>query len=663
VAFLYLGCGGEIGDITGIASHASSVDSHATGSATSEIKVKPTSVVGHWYLTVDGARATLVVEQPTQDGPLHATVTTETAGAAAMPVDQLSYNPADGRLVFRVLGGGQAQRGWYLMEVKDGIATGRLAPVITDAPPSDLLAYNLQLIGWQEEAFAHDIVPRVFDLTIDGTTRAILRIDDDGLGGSRPLHDAISTGMRRQFMGQLKVYASSGIADEQLAENVSISHWDGRSLVFARMTSAPTNVFSGSVSGRLLGGTITADSRPSGSWTGERTEVLTHGLGQRSPAWMANWQVRTRARLARLAMDGNPQPLTTSVTTVRTIAPLPQVATIDGRDDNSGQWPQRYQLSELAFSFTLPDPAGGAAPISRQAHGYMAVPTTPPPAGGFPVAVALNGHWGSALQTFDPQNMYWYSDAFARRGYVVVAVDVGHRPLADRVWIYGDTQVGDDPANGNGTHPAIKAPGLASAWEEEGERVWDAMRALDHALARPDVNSRRVTVVGLSMGGAISDWFGAMDLRVQSVVVAGGPPDVASMPYKGNHSCWQWQRGNIREFFEPGDLLAMVSPRTLVLETGAQDGCYSTLNPPFASAKQVVQRARPAFDVLGGKLIHYLHYDAHTFHVGEARASGQALGLTTPMHEDATPRTYWSGAWQLNGETTRRANSLFDELP
>src|SRR5258708_16858004 len=123
----------------------------------------------------------------------------------------------------------------------------------------------------------------------------------------------------------------------------------------------------------------------------------------------------------------------------------------------------------------------------------MAVPTTPAPPGGFPVAIAINGHWGSAWRTFDPQNVnYWYGDSFARRGFIVLAVDVSHRPLADRQAMYMDITDGDDPSAGNGAHPAIKDPGLDSEWEEDGERAWDVMRGIDLLLARPDVDRSHV---------------------------------------------------------------------------------------------------------------------------------------------------------------------------
>ncbi|HVR01959.1 MAG TPA: hypothetical protein VMT47_07500 [Polyangia bacterium] len=60
-------------------------------------------------------------------------------------------------------------------------------------------------------------------------------------------------------------------------------------------------------------------------------------------------------------------------------------------------------MTELAFDSTLPNRYGDAA-LTRHEHGMMSVPSTPPPAGGYPVVLAVNGHWGSAGRLFEAQN-------------------------------------------------------------------------------------------------------------------------------------------------------------------------------------------------------------------------------------------------------------------
>src|SRR5581483_9273363 len=108
------------------------------------------------------------------------------------------------------------------------------------------------------------------------------------------------------------------------------------------------------------------------------------------------------------------------------------------RDDNPKANPQDYTLTELSLRHLLNNPFGGST-IPRYSHAYLAKPNSPPRGGvrgqtQYPLVLAVNGHGGSAWQTFDPGSIFWYGDAFARQGYMVLAVDISHRPLKDLIY-------------------------------------------------------------------------------------------------------------------------------------------------------------------------------------------------------------------------------------
>jgi dienelactone hydrolase len=50
--------------------------------------------------------------------------------------------------------------------------------------------------------------------------------------------------------------------------------------------------------------------------------------------------------------------------------------------------------------------------------------------------------------------------------------------------------------------------------------IWDAKRALDYLLSRPDVDATRIGAAGCSGGGALTTFIGALDPRVKAVVPA-----------------------------------------------------------------------------------------------------------------------------------------------
>jgi hypothetical protein len=609
-------------------------------------------VRGTWYLNQEGTRTKLILVADELGGPLQGSLSDEATPAPPLSITEGDYDPLASRLTFRVRIG-NAWR-WYRLRVQDGIATGRFADSAEDTAPVDTTAFATRVTGWHDDTFSKEIVPRVYDVLLDATSRAVLRIDRAAPGSST-------------FVGRLKIYATADLQyDERPEEDVAITSWDGSNLTFSRMASPEHENFTGVASGRRISGTfLPAGSSGPRAWSGERAEILSHGLTVRSAASTQQWQVRTRARLTFLMMDGGPQPLTTTVTVGAAADAAPQFQAPPMRDDGNGLGPDApiYHWSQLNFDWTLPNPDGGEA-LARHAHGMLTIPATPPPAGGYPVVLALNGHSGSAGRLFEPTNaLYWYGDSFARHGAVVIAVDMGHRPLEDRAAIYADP-ANDDPDWGNVSHPAIKAQGMTSDWEEDGERVWDALHGLDYALTRPDVNPAQITVVGLSMGGEVSDLIGALEPRVGTEVAAGSPPDFAVMSVYYNHPCWKWARGNVREYYEPGDLHAMVAGRTLVRETGTADTIFSSLPTPFIGAKQVIRRAQPAFDALGGQLVHYLHGDEHHFHVGGLEpGEAQPLGVSTPMLDGPSENDVWATAWQLDSQTFVADPSVFNLMP
>lgn len=199
-------------------------------------------------------------------------------------------------------------------------------------------------------------------------------------------------------------------------------------------------------------------------------------------------------------------------------------------------------------------------------------------------------------------SIYWYRDAYARRGFVVLAVDISHRndsplygPNSPR---YGPdywSPWGDDPSHGNGPHASIKPDELDSTdWEENGERVWDAMQALEYLISLPFVDSKNVIVTGLSMGGEIATIVGALDTRVSVVVASGWSPDTGVF-YNTGHKCSNWVYADNREYLDTSDFHALIAPRPLIIQTGREDHVWSLVRPFFSADKVVARRSRVAY--------------------------------------------------------------------
>jgi dienelactone hydrolase len=604
-------------------------------------------LIGTWFVNRGAARFTLTIHL--QAGHLVGTLSPDGTADASRPIEHVTWDADQGQLRFRVEEDGKSS--FYAVDVVEGTMAGRFAVDVGGrSGPTDWSTNSGHLMGWRRETFDADLVPRVYDLVIDDGRFVRLRLDRNQ---SDPL----------AFVGELKLKATTtkGSDGELPAQPILVRRWDGTNLVFELVNGSERDRFTASVNGRNLDGVMVENRTGIPiKFSGSRTNVLSFGLRTKTGEARREWQERMRHTLYRLMMGGNPAPLSTAVTV--TDRPLLQDQIGADRDDNGAHWLRQYRLTDVVLDQTIPNPYG-TEPLTRRLHGILAVPTTPPPAAGYSIVLAVNGHGGSAEQHFQSDGYHWYGDAFARRGYVVLALDISHRPLQDNGGLYGWPIDGDSPETGNHAHPAIAAPGLDSDWSEDGERVWDSMRGIDFLLAQPSVNPNQIIVTGISMGAEVSELVGALDPRVTTVVPAGAPPDLSLMTLHGNHTCWQWVHADATEFVEVSDYLAMTAPRNVLMESGKADFTFSSYALPYAVEKETAWRARIAYGADASKFVHYLHSGAHQYRVGDSRDDSPNPDYIQVPQLTAPPSIRrWSNEWQVSGDTVSLDQTLFDYL-
>jgi dienelactone hydrolase len=501
-----------------------------------------------------------------------------------------------------------------------------------------------------------------------------------------------------------------------------VRQWNGNRLDFTRTDRRPNQNWEQRFRGRIEdndGQTISGTFTHTGishqlNWRGTRAEVLTYGLARKSRRDRQVWQERTRRQLYHLMRADNPRAISPNIRHGSTLRP--RTGTLINRDDNPAANPQEYKLTELFFDYALPNPYDRSSKFIRQSHAWLAVPTRPPPAatGKYPGAVVVNGHAGSAWLMMQPAlpsvsdaggiKNYYYGDAFARRGFVVLAVDISHRGYLDKTlqWpcspptrpnppygpspLYGPplhgldqwAPLGDDMCNSNGPHPFIQAPDFNSSdWEENGERAWDVMRALDYLLQLPDVDPNHVLVTGLSLGGEVATIVAALEPRFSMSIPACWSPDTAVF-YFNSHGCAHWVNANSREYIDISDYHALIAPRPLIVQTGKKDDIYSKVNDTFffarltrfAGDKTVARRSRIAYGNDRDKFIHYLHYDGHRYHFGDVPSPDsesdylqdyEPYVLESRVNEPG-PRPPESLTWQTDPSTTNIDRTLFDYI-
>ena len=470
--------------------------------------------LGTWHLNANGHPLTLHVEGRGGSGGYVGNVLDD--HGVQSRVSSITFRDSTGGLSFCRIAEDVCE--WYQGQVVEGVFMGRFSrdQARSETPPEPR-SYRWHVSGWNSDYLDAEIVPRVFDVVFSAERRATLRVDrsSDGV-----------------LIGRFKTYAAMSAvgwsADgEELEYDLEELRWDGVNISFSLKGQECSEAYSGVVSGRTVAGTFatTIGTRQQDhSWRGERANLLTYGLAPKSHDEHQEWQRRTRRQIEHLIMGESAMTQSTVRFVSAELPPLPDgpVGPSRGydRDDDPGRWPRRYSRREWIAEFTLADPYSGGT-MTRRAHGWLALPT-PRQGERLRGVVAVNGHpdpnvfnRSSAWCLLDPTDAdYWYGEAFARRGYVVVAVDISHRPLEDRQALYSDFTMGNDPLHGNGPHPAIQSSEHVhdSDWEEDGERAWTTSRVLDLLLTGKfgvEVDASRVLIAGLSLGGEVATFAGA----------------------------------------------------------------------------------------------------------------------------------------------------------
>jgi dienelactone hydrolase len=123
-----------------------------------------------------------------------------------------------------------------------------------------------------------------------------------------------------------------------------------------------------------------------------------------------------------------------------------------------------------------------------------------------PALVVVNGHGGDKSSWY----AYWTGSLYARAGAVVLTYD----PI-------GEYERNRDRRSQTSQHDLYIPP------DDMGRRmagfmITDAMQAASYLAHRPDVDPKRIAVLGFSMGSFISALTCAIDTQVHACVLAGG---------------------------------------------------------------------------------------------------------------------------------------------
>lgn len=170
---------------------------------------------------------------------------------------------------------------------------------------------------------------------------------------------------------------------------------------------------------------------------------------------------------------------------------------------------------------------------------------------------------------------------FASNGYICLMVDT--------------LQLGEVAGKHHGTHNLQRWWWHSRGYTPAGVECWNAIRAIDYLVTRPDVDADKIGATGRSGGGAGTVWIAATDDRVKVSIPVSGISDlsdyVGEKVINGHCDCmfgynpyrWEWTTH-----------LALFAPKPMMFANCDADPIF-----PMPGNRRIAERLRKCYEMLG----------------------------------------------------------------
>ena len=176
-----------------------------------------------------------------------------------------------------------------------------------------------------------------------------------------------------------------------------------------------------------------------------------------------------------------------------------------------------------------------------------------------PAIVCIAGHGGDRYTVYNNHKIYKnFATELARKEFITISADVGQHEIYE------------------------------SNRTLMGERLWDLMRCVDYLESLPMVDKSRIGCAGLSLGGEMSMWLGAMDQRMKVTVSSGF---LTYMDQMEQDHCMCWKFDGLRELVDFPDIYSMIAPRFLQCQNGLKE-------PPTAFVPELAKKALAEIELI-----------------------------------------------------------------
>ena len=256
---------------------------------------------------------------------------------------------------------------------------------------------------------------------------------------------------------------------------------------------------------------------------------------------------------------------------------------------------------------------------------YVTANVYVPASGSRPFSAVLGTAGHSDLgKAYDVYQRTWIR--LVKRGFLVLAMDP---PSQGERFQYVDSATGKSRVGaGVREHNIAGAQCFLTGTNLARWEIWDGIRGIDYLLSRPDVDPKRVAVIGNSGGGTQSAYLAALDPRLAAAV-----PSCYITSWKnlwtapGPQDAEQDFAGFIRDGLDFSDFLVSFAPRPIRMLTATRDFF------PIQGARATFAEASRLFNLIGAEdKVGFFEYD-DTHGWSKPRREATAAWLERWLHD------------------------------
>jgi dienelactone hydrolase len=227
--------------------------------------------------------------------------------------------------------------------------------------------------------------------------------------------------------------------------------------------------------------------------------------------------------------------------------------------------------------------------------GYLITPRDAPPPHRTMICIPGHGRGVDDIVGIDATGAGRTAKTGYQHDFALQVVEHGMAAVAIEPLAFGCRR---DPANrrkGLGQSSCQPAAGAALLLGQTmiGWRVYDTMRTVDWIETRPELDARRVGLMGISGGGTCTTFTAALEPRIKAAMISGYLNTFRDSVMPIAHCIDNYVPG-ILDWAEMYDVAGLIAPRPLFVESGERDEIF-----PIAASRASFARVQQVYAAFG----------------------------------------------------------------